>query len=63
MKIQALAKKLKSYAHQKELQAQIKDKQAEAKNVSMSEVERQINRELLKHVQGELKKAQAEVAQ
>ncbi|CAD7938961.1 unnamed protein product [Amoebophrya sp. A25] len=51
-KVKAL--KLKAFEHQKELQAQIREKEARPKDVAMSAEEEKMNRDLLDHVCKEL---------
>lgn len=44
------ARKLKNFEHQKELQAQIREKESRVKNVEMSSAEESINKSLLEFV-------------
>ena len=51
------AKKLRNFEHQKELQAQIREKEGRTLNIAMSQAEEAINKDLLQHVFVELEKA------
>ena len=56
------AKKLKNFEHQRELQAQILEKERRAKEVDMSLAEEQMNKDLLVHVHKVLQEHKSEVS-